>query len=104
MIFSANSGVDGGQKYVGYIFNFNNHKLELESLVIYQANNTQADSANEPIAILEPSTMSFQRKHFNGIENARLKQFDMTLKKPIPFDFSLKNYMPIEKVFKKIDE
>jgi hypothetical protein len=41
--------------------------------------------------------MSFQRKHFNGIENARLKQFDVTLKKPIPFDFSLENYTPIEK-------
>jgi hypothetical protein len=27
----------GGQKYVGYIFNFNNHKLELDSLVIYQS-------------------------------------------------------------------
>ena len=94
----------GGQKYVGYIFNFNNHKLELDSLVIYQTNITQADSANEPIAILEPSTMSFQRKHFNGIENARLKQFDVSLKKPIPFDFSLENYTPIEKVFKKIDE
>lgn len=93
-----------GQKYVGYIFNFNNHKLELDSLVIYKANNTQADSANEPIAILEPSTMSFQRKHFNGIENAPLKKFDVSLKKPIPFDFSLENYTPIEKVFKKIDE
>ncbi len=94
----------GGQKYVGYIFNFNNHKLELDSLVIYQTNITQADSANEPIAILEPSTMSFQRKHFNGIENARLKQFDVPLKKPIPFDFTFENYTPIEKVFKKIDE
>lgn len=93
-----------GQKYVGYIFNFNNHKLELDSLVIYKANNTQVDSENEPIAILEPSTMSFQRKHFNGIENARLKKFDVPLKKPIHFDFSLENYTPIEKVFKKIDE
>ncbi|MFC1393200.1 hypothetical protein NK318_01085 [Acinetobacter junii] len=93
-----------GQKYVGYIFNFNNHQLELDSLVIYKAKNIQVDSLNEPIAILEPSTMSFQRKHFNGIENAPLKKFDVSLKKPIPFDFSLENYTPIEKVFKKISE
>ncbi len=94
----------GGQKYVGYIFNFNKNKLVLDSLVIYQANNTQVGSANEPIAILEPSTMSFQRKHFNGIENARLKKFDVPLKKPINFDFTLDKYTPIENVFKKIGD
>lgn len=94
----------GGQKYVGYVFNFNQNKLALDSLVIYQANTTQTGSSNEPIARLEPSTMSFQRKHFNGIENARLKKFDVALKKPINFDFTLNNYTPIEKVFKKIGE
>ncbi|MCK4101526.1 hypothetical protein [Acinetobacter radioresistens] len=93
-----------GQKYVGYIFNFNHNKLELDSLVIYQAINTQTGIANEPIAILEPSTISFQRKHFNGIENARLKKFDVAFKKPIHFDFTLDNYTPIEHVFKKIGE
>lgn len=93
-----------GQKYVGYIFNFNNHKLELDSLVIYQDQNTQGSSVNEPIAILEPSTMSFQRKHFNGIENARLKKFNVSFKKPINFNFTLDNYTPIENVFKKIGE
>lgn len=93
-----------GQKYVGYIFNFNQNKLTLDSLVIYQASTTQTGSANESIAILEPSTMSFQRKHFNGIENARLKKFDIPLKKPINFDFTLDNYTPIENVFKKIGE